>query len=86
LDLHGLHVDEALEVLRSILAAKRKGRPSRNQRPYLTVITGRGNHSRRGVARLRPSIMDYLQRNNFRFTETHPGILRVMLKVNSRPT
>lgn len=32
----------------------------------LTVITGRGSHSRGGVAKLRPSVIDYLNKNKYR--------------------
>jgi NEDD4-binding protein 2 len=74
LDLHGQHVDEALEVVKAALEQS-----SQLQRPYMTIITGRGAHSRRGVARLTPAVMQFLQANHFRYSETQPGILRVNL-------
>jgi NEDD4-binding protein 2 len=35
-------------------------------KPYLSVITGRGNHSQGGVARIKPAVMKYLTSHSFR--------------------
>uniref|UniRef100_A0A8C6LSB6 NEDD4 binding protein 2 n=1 Tax=Nothobranchius furzeri TaxID=105023 RepID=A0A8C6LSB6_NOTFU len=76
LDLHGLHVDEALEHLAQVLQDKTQGLCQ----PQLSVITGRGNHSQGGVARIRPAVIDYLTNNHYRFTEPKPGLVLVSLK------
>lgn len=80
LDLHGLHVQEALEHLRDVLETKTKECERGLCRPQLSVITGRGNHSQGGVARIRPAVLDYLTNKQYRFTEPKPGIVLVSLK------
>ncbi|XP_031573521.1 NEDD4-binding protein 2-like isoform X2 [Actinia tenebrosa] len=76
LDLHGLHVDEALMALEEklIFSDWPKDRPR-----YLSVITGRGIHSKQGKAKIKPAVLEYLQRNNYRFEELQPGLLRVFI-------
>ncbi|NXO83772.1 N4BP2 protein, partial [Sitta europaea] len=79
LDLHGLHVDEAVNQLSRVLQEKSEEYQQTGGKPYLTVITGRGSHSQGGVARIRPAAIRYLTSHNFRFTEIKPGCLKVML-------
>ncbi|NXP16826.1 N4BP2 protein, partial [Scytalopus superciliaris] len=79
LDLHGLHVDEAVNQLSRVLQEKSEEYQQAGGKPCLTVITGRGNHSQGGVARIRPAAIRYLTTHNFRFTEIKPGCLKVML-------
>ncbi|KAJ6655385.1 hypothetical protein lerEdw1_005443 [Lerista edwardsae] len=80
LDLHGLHVDEALEHLCRVLQEKTEEYNQAGGKPYLCVITGKGNHSVGGVARIKPAVMKYLTSHKFRFTEIKSGCLKVMLK------
>lgn len=80
LDLHGLHVEEALEHLGDVLETKTSECVRGLCRPQLSVITGRGNHSQGGVARIRPAVLDYLTKKHYRFTEPKPGLLLVSLK------
>ncbi|XP_004579198.2 NEDD4-binding protein 2 isoform X1 [Ochotona princeps] len=80
LDLHGLHVDEAIEHLMTVLQQKTEECKQGGGKPYLSVITGRGNHSQGGVARIKPAVMKYLTSHNYRFSEIKPGCLKVMLK------
>ncbi|XP_009072640.1 PREDICTED: NEDD4-binding protein 2 [Acanthisitta chloris] len=79
LDLHGLHVDEAVNQLSRVLQEKSEEYQQSGGKPYLSVITGRGSHSQGGVARIRPAAIRYLTSHNFRFTEIKPGCLKVML-------
>uniref|UniRef100_A0A667WKJ6 NEDD4 binding protein 2 n=1 Tax=Myripristis murdjan TaxID=586833 RepID=A0A667WKJ6_9TELE len=79
LDLHGLHVDEALEHLDQVLEDKTAEYEQGLCRPQLSVITGRGNHSQGGVARIRPAVIDYLTNKHYRFTEPKPGLVLVSL-------
>ncbi|XP_042663696.1 NEDD4-binding protein 2 isoform X2 [Tyto alba] len=79
LDLHGLHVDEAVNQLSRVLQEKSEEYQQTGGKPYLCVITGRGSHSQGGVARIRPAAIRYLTSHNFRFTEVKPGCLKVML-------
>nr|XP_061792435.1 NEDD4-binding protein 2 [Nerophis lumbriciformis] len=80
LDLHGLHVNEALEHLRRILQNKTADCEQGLCRPQLSVITGRGNHSQGGVARIRPAVINYLKNTHYRYTEPKPGLVVVSLK------
>ncbi|NXL87405.1 N4BP2 protein, partial [Alectura lathami] len=79
LDLHGLHVDEAVNQLSRVLQEKSEEYQQSGGKPYLCVITGRGSHSQGGVARIKPAAIRYLTSHNFRFTEIKPGCLKVML-------
>ncbi|XP_054438052.1 NEDD4-binding protein 2 isoform X2 [Pteronotus mesoamericanus] len=80
LDLHGLHVDEAIEHLMAVLQQKTEEFKQSGGKPYLSVITGRGTHSQGGVARIKPAVIKYLTSHSFRFSEIKPGCLKVMLK------
>ncbi|TNN69380.1 NEDD4-binding protein 2 [Liparis tanakae] len=85
LDLHGLHVDEALQHLAQVLQDKTKGNCEQGLcRPQLSVITGRGNHSQGGVARIRPAVIDYLTNKHYRFTEPKPGLVLIPLLISER--
>ncbi|NXW93009.1 N4BP2 protein, partial [Alopecoenas beccarii] len=66
LDLHGLHVDEAVTHLSRVLQEKSEEHQQTGGKPYLCVITGRGSHSQGGVARIRPAAIRYLTSHNFR--------------------
>ncbi|XP_016062130.1 PREDICTED: NEDD4-binding protein 2 isoform X2 [Miniopterus natalensis] len=67
LDLHGLHVDEAIEHLMAVLQQKTEEFKQNGGKPYVSVITGRGNHSQGGVARIKPAVIKYLTSHNFRW-------------------
>nr|XP_006001549.1 PREDICTED: NEDD4-binding protein 2 isoform X2 [Latimeria chalumnae] len=80
LDLHGLHVEEAIHHLDRVLQQKVAETQQTGGKPYLSVITGRGNRSQGGVARIKPAVIDYLTNHSFRFTEPKPGLLKIMLR------
>ncbi|XP_059904029.1 NEDD4-binding protein 2 [Gadus macrocephalus] len=79
LDLHGLHVDEALQQLGQVLLDKTTEYQQGLCQPQLSVITGRGNHSQGGVARIRPAVIDYLTNKHYRFSEPKTGLVLVSL-------
>ncbi|KAL5531394.1 hypothetical protein ACEPAG_4271 [Sanghuangporus baumii] len=54
-DLHGLHVDEALQYARNHLVACRASGTDKTM-----LIVGRGSHSQQGGARIKPAIMAML--------------------------
>ena len=58
IDLHRLHVSEALEFVERHIELCAASRIRRTE-----IIVGRGAHSVGGVARLRPAILDFLQSN-----------------------
>ena len=56
LDLHGLFVEEAIHRLKQFLAKHEMLRTR-----TVTVITGRGLHSRDGVPKIKPRIIDHIR-------------------------
>ncbi|XP_067844583.1 NEDD4-binding protein 2 [Heptranchias perlo] len=80
LDLHGLHVDEALYHLDKVVIEKINEYQQKGGNSYLSVITGRGSHSQGGVARIKPAVIGYLKSHNFRFTEPQQGVVKIKLK------
>ncbi|XP_064636419.1 uncharacterized protein LOC135493227 [Lineus longissimus] len=79
LDLHGLHVSEAIEALEDILTRRQNENAERpdKRKLHLYVVTGRGAHSKGGIARIKPAIVGYLNRNGYRFSEPQIGMLRI---------
>ncbi|XP_071086771.1 uncharacterized protein [Haliotis cracherodii] len=69
LDLHGFYVNEAIDCVRDVLA-------DQSDTYQLTVITGKGLHSTGGVARIRPAVISYLEKHNYRYTLC-PGVIEV---------
>ncbi|XP_063901724.1 uncharacterized protein LOC135121335 [Zophobas morio] len=65
LDLHGLHIKEALAILKSSLerASKQK------KRKYLYTIIGTGRHSLTRHAKLRPAVENFLSLNDYAFVD-----------------
>ncbi|KAM9330404.1 NEDD4-binding protein 2 [Gastrophryne carolinensis] len=82
LDLHGLHVDEAMKHFRRVLHDKTEDYKQNEGKPHLLVITGRGNRSQGGVPRIKPAVVDYLTIHHYRFQEKTSGVLRITLKKN----
>lgn len=68
IDLHGLHVNEALEKVRAHLALCRQHGVERT-----TIITGRGLHSVDGVAKIRPMVEQLLRENKVRVVNEGRG-------------
>uniref|UniRef100_A0A672NLS8 Smr domain-containing protein n=1 Tax=Sinocyclocheilus grahami TaxID=75366 RepID=A0A672NLS8_SINGR len=79
LDLHGLHVDEALHHLSQVLTDKNLEFSQGLCPPQLSIITGRGNRSQGGVARIRPAVLDYLKNHHYSFAEPKTGLVLVTL-------
>lgn len=79
LDLHGLHVDEAIHHLSQVLLDKCLEFHQGVCPPQLSVITGRGNRSQGGVARIRPAVLDYLKNQHYSYTEPKIGLVLVTL-------
>lgn len=60
LDLHGFHVEEALELLEDTLHRL----STRSDAAALRVITGAGYHSGERGPRIKPAVVSYLRRHN----------------------
>ncbi|RPA86836.1 DUF1771-domain-containing protein [Ascobolus immersus RN42] len=69
-DLHGLYVNEAVEIVRERLQAER----SRGGKG-LWVIVGRGNHSEGGVAKIKPAVEQFCREEGLdvEVDERNPG-------------
>eukprot|EP00249_Psilotum_nudum_P014779 c24999_g1_i1 orf=170-1864(+) len=81
LDLHGLHVNEAIPLLKRELAALRITARSTQQRQQVFICVGTGHHTKgsRTPARLPAAVERYLAEENLTFTEPQSGMFRVIL-------
>lgn len=77
MDLHGLTVKAALDLVSEFL--KTYSIELSRKRSHFFIITGRGVHSPKGVAKIKPCIEKYLRNHNYQYTETNPGTLKVDL-------
>ncbi|KAK4538801.1 hypothetical protein CDCA_CDCA20G4826 [Cyanidium caldarium] len=72
IDLHGLYVEEALEIVKARLDgidARRHGDTNRDIR----IITGAGHHSDGGRARIRPAVEALLRERHYEYQVDGPG-------------
>lgn len=76
IDLHGLHVREALDHVEQAIAAARK-----SGKAQLNFIVGQGKHSANGVARIKPAVEEWLQKQDIAYVPGpgNPGLLIVTL-------
>ncbi|MCO5578796.1 hypothetical protein L7F22_032642 [Adiantum nelumboides] len=82
LDLHGLHVSEAIPLLKRELAALRATARSSHQRLQVLICVGTGHHTKgsRTPARLPVAVEKFLAEDErLPFTEQQPGMLTVVL-------
>ncbi|GAB2222870.1 hypothetical protein Drorol1_Dr00017001 [Drosera rotundifolia] len=82
IDLHGLHANEAVHVLKHELAALRSAARSAGQRLLVYICVGTGHHTRgsRTPARLPIAVQRYLlEDEGLDYSEPQPGLLRVVI-------
>ncbi|XP_047176203.1 polyadenylate-binding protein-interacting protein 7-like isoform X1 [Vigna umbellata] len=82
IDLHGLHVSEAIHVLKHELSVLRSTARAAEQRLQVYICVGTGHHTRgsRTPARLPIAVQRYLlEEEGLDFTEPQPGLIRVMI-------
>ncbi|CAI9775507.1 unnamed protein product [Fraxinus pennsylvanica] len=82
IDLHGLHVSEAIHVLKRELSVIRNAARLANQRLLVYICVGTGHHTRgsRTPARLPTAVQRYLlEEEGLEFSEPQPGLLRVVI-------
>ncbi|XP_035222464.1 uncharacterized protein LOC118195279 isoform X2 [Stegodyphus dumicola] len=83
LDLHGLYIQEAIPTLEKFLR-DRKLELRRHQQvapQTVSIVTGQGLHSIQGP-KLRPSVMEYLKKTGYGFSEVNQGVLEVTLNLD----
>lgn len=82
LDLHLLHVSEALGATQAFLKERERVLTTMRgvNQMQVFLITGRGNHSIGGQARLKPAIKDFLRGNGYLFHEANSGMFVVTLR------
>ncbi|KAF9437298.1 hypothetical protein BGZ76_001304 [Entomortierella beljakovae] len=68
IDLHGLKVQEAIEITRVRLAKFIK-----EKEPNLIIIVGRGNNSVNGIARIKPAIITLMSEFHVKATPNKPN-------------
>lgn len=69
IDLHGLHVKEALELTEAYLHKVQ----TQGSRKY-EIITGKGLHSE-GKAKIKPAVGEFLKERGYKFTEMEGGFM-----------
>ncbi|KAI4337203.1 hypothetical protein L6164_015648 [Bauhinia variegata] len=82
IDLHGLHVNEAIHVLKHELSVLRSTARAAEQRLQVYICVGTGHHTRgsRTPARLPIAVQRYLlEEEGLDYTEPQPGLLRVVI-------
>jgi D-serine deaminase-like pyridoxal phosphate-dependent protein len=82
IDLHGLHVTEAIHVLKHELSILRSTARAADQRLQVYICVGTGHHTRgaRTPARLPVAVQRYLlEEEGLDYTEPQPGLLRVVM-------
>ncbi|KAE9585665.1 hypothetical protein Lal_00009989 [Lupinus albus] len=82
IDLHGLHVSEALHVLKHELSVLRRMARAAEHRVQVYICIGTGHHTRgsRTPARLPIAVQRYLlEEEGLDFTEPQPGLLLVVI-------
>ncbi|KAI0498872.1 hypothetical protein KFK09_019770 [Dendrobium nobile] len=81
IDLHGLHVNEAIHVLKHELTTLRNAVRSSGHRLQVFICVGTGHHTKgaRTPARLPIAVEQYLVDEGLHYTQSQPGLLRVLL-------
>ncbi|KAG9154050.1 hypothetical protein Leryth_000555 [Lithospermum erythrorhizon] len=82
IDLHGLHVNEAIDVLKSELAVLRNAAWLADQHLQVYICVGTGHHSRgsHNAVRLPIAVQRYLLVEEcLDYSEPQPGLLRVVV-------
>ncbi|PSS19235.1 Polyadenylate-binding protein [Actinidia chinensis var. chinensis] len=82
IDLHGLHVSEAIQVLKRDLTVLRSAARSVEQRLPVYICVGTGHHTKgsRTPAKLPIAVQRYLlEEEGIEYVEPQPGLLRIVL-------
>ena len=80
IDLHGLHVSEAIHILKVELGALRSTARVAGERMQVMVCVGTGHHTKGSrTARLPIAVEQFLLDEGLHYTQAQPGLLRVVV-------
>ncbi|CAH9127361.1 unnamed protein product [Cuscuta epithymum] len=81
IDLHGLHVSEAIHVLKRELSALRNAARSAEHHLQVFICVGTGHHTKgsRTPVRLPTAVQRHLLEEGLDYSEPQPGLLRVVI-------
>ena len=79
LDLHFLQTGEAIRQLDTFMAVRLAGLKKGGSQ-WVEVVTGKGNRSGNGKAKLKPAVVNWLDQRNLQHSEVNPGCLKIYLK------
>ncbi|XP_064481786.1 uncharacterized protein LOC135394760 isoform X2 [Ornithodoros turicata] len=79
LDLHGLHVQEAIQVLKNFVKLKKREAWCLQKRMVLRVITGRGAHSSHNIPKVKFAVEGYLRSSQLNYDEMQAGMFHIKL-------
>lgn len=86
IDLHGLHVGEAIPLLKREIAQLRYNVRNTRQRETVFICVGTGHHTKgsRTPSRLPAAVQRYLlEEEHLQFTEPQAGMLRIIIRWRS---
>ncbi|CAN8012656.1 unnamed protein product [Ixodes pacificus] len=79
LDLHGLHVQEAIQVLKNFVKLKKREAWCLQKKVVLRIITGRGAHSALNIPKVKFAVEGFLLSSQLNYKEVQAGMFHVML-------
>jgi len=80
IDLHGLHVNEAIHILKGELTALKSAARAAGERMQVMVCVGTGHHTKGSrTARLPIAVEQFLLDEGLQYTQPQAGLLRVMV-------
>ncbi|WVZ82132.1 hypothetical protein U9M48_029430 [Paspalum notatum var. saurae] len=80
IDLHGLHVSEAINILKVELSALKSAARAAGERMQVMVCVGTGHHTKGSrTARLPIAVEQFLLDQGLNYTQPQPGLLRVVV-------
>ena len=78
IDLHGLHVSEAIHILKVELGSLRSTARAAGERIQVMICVGTGHHTKGSrTARLPIAVEQFLLDDGLHYTQPQPGLLRV---------
>jgi hypothetical protein len=80
IDLHGLHVNEAIHILKVELGTLKSTARATGERMQVMICVGTGHHTKGSrTARLPIAVEQFLLEEGLHYTQAQPGLLRVVV-------